>query len=207
MKNKVLPVSVLVLFMLMCINACGISKSRDSADMVSELNNRIIEGNISALDIVIVRIDFGSFSQDNASEIFVLCKILNTPHVAGLDKTVGILLDADSLEMVAYKEFAADKVVINCIQASDGQSRILVSKTTTYQGISTQEIQLLAVEGSQWVEIPIDALKIIGDESFYYMDIVDDLIIVASEDKLISSEEIVAVLKWNPETEQFVLEQ
>ena len=59
----------------------------------------------------------------------------------------------------------------------------------------------------QWVEIPIDALKIIGDESFYYMDIVDDLIIVASEDKLISSEEIVAVLKWNPETEQFVLEQ
>ena len=208
MKNKVLPVSVLVLFMLMCINACGISKSRDSADMVSELNNRIIEkvaenyeeGNISALDIVIVRIDFGSFSQDNASEIFVLCKILNTPHVAGLDKTVGILLDADSLEMVAYKEFAADKVVINCIQASDGQ-------TTTYQGISTQEIQLLAVEGSQWVEIPIDALKIIGDESFYYMDIVDDLIIVASEDKLISSEEIVAVLKWNPETEQFVLEQ
>ena len=121
MKNKVLPVSVLVLFMLMCINACGISKSRDSADMVSELNNRIIEkvaenyeeGNISALDIVIVRIDFGSFSQDNASEIFVLCKILNTPHVAGLDKTVGILLDADSLEMVAYKEFAADKVVIN----------------------------------------------------------------------------------------------
>lgn len=99
MKNKVLPVSVLVLFMLMCINACGISKSRDSADMVSELNNRIIEkvaenyeeGNISALDIVIVRIDFGSFSQDNASEIFVLCKILNTPHVAGLDKTVGIL--------------------------------------------------------------------------------------------------------------------
>lgn len=215
MKNKVLPVSVLVLFMLMCINACGISKSRDSADMVSELNNRIIEkvaenyeeGNISALDIVIVRIDFGSFSQDNASEIFVLCKILNTPHVAGLDKTVGILLDADSLEMVAYKEFSADKVVINCIQASDGQSRILVSKTTTYQGISTQEIQFLAVEGSQWVEIPIDALKIIGDESFYYMDIVDDLIIVASEDKLISSEEIVAVLKWNPETEQFVLEQ
>ena len=60
--------------------------------MVSELNNRIIEkvaenyeeGNISALDIVIVRIDFGSFSQDNASEIFVLCKNLNTPHVAGV---------------------------------------------------------------------------------------------------------------------------
>lgn len=97
------------------------------------------------------------------------CKILNTPHVAGLDKTVGVLLEAGSLEMVAYNEFAADKVVINCIQASDGQS------------------------------------KTIGDESFYYIG--DDLIIVASENKLISPEEIVAVLKWNPETDQFVLEQ
>ena len=50
-------------------------------------------------------------------------------------------------------------------------------------------------------------VKICLKINFYYMDIVDDLIIVASEDKLISSEEIVAVLKWNPETEQFVLEQ
>lgn len=214
-KNKVLPISALVLFMLMFISACGISKFSDNADMFSELNNWIIEkvienyedGNISASNIVIDRIYFGSFSQDNVSEIFVLCKILNTPHVAGLDKTVGILLEAGSLEMVAYKEFAADKVVINCIQASDGQSRILVLKTTTYQGISTQEIQLLAIEGSQWVEIPIDALKTIGDEAFYYIDIGDDLIIVTSENKLISPEEIVAVLKWNPETEQFVLEQ
>lgn len=214
-KNKVLPVSALVLFMLMFISACGsgISKSSDNVDVLSELNNWIIEkvmenyedGNISASDIVIDRIYFGSFSQDNTSEIFVLCKILNTPHVAGLDKTVGVLLEAGSLEMIAYNEFAADKVVINCIQASDGQSRILVLKTTTYQGISTQEIQLLAIEGSQWVEIPIDALKTMGDESFYY--IVDDLIIVASENELISPKEIIAVLKWNPETEQFVLEQ
>lgn len=214
-KNKVLTISVLMLFLLMFISACGISKSGDNADMLSELNDRIMEkvienyedGNISASDIVIDRIYFGSFSQDNVSEIFVLCKILNTPHAAGLDKTVGILLEAGSLEMAAYKEFAADKVVINCIQASDGQSRILVLKTTTYQGISTQEIQLLAIEGSQWVEIPIDALKTMGDEAFYYIDIGDDLIIVTSENKLISPEEIVAVLKWNPETEQFVLEQ
>lgn len=167
MKNKVLPVSVLVLFMLMCINACGISKSRDSADMVSELNNRIIEkvaenyeeGNISALDIVIVRIDFGSFSQDNASEIFVLCKILNTPHVAGLDKTVGILLDADSLEMVAYKEFAADKVVINCIQASDGQSRnIGIKNHNISRNINTGN-SAFSCQRQSWVEIPIDAAK------------------------------------------------
>lgn len=123
-------------------------------------------------------------------------------------KTVGILLDADSLEMVAYKEFAADKVVINCIQASDGQKQnIGIKNHNISRNINTGNSAFSCSRSSQWVEIPIDALKIIGDESFYYMDIVDDLIIVASEDKLISSEEIVAVLKWNPETEQFVLEQ
>lgn len=42
-KNKVLPVSVLVLFMLMFISACGISKSSDNVNMLSELNNWIIE--------------------------------------------------------------------------------------------------------------------------------------------------------------------
>lgn len=214
-KHKALPISVLVLLILMFISACGISKSSDNVDMLSELNDWMIEkvienyedGNISASDIVIDRIYFGSFSQDNVSEIFVLCKILNTPHAAGLDKTVGILLEAGSLEMVAYKEFAADKVVINSIQASDGQSRILVLKTTTYQGISAQEIQLLAIEGSQWAEIPIDALRTMGEESSYHIDIGDDLIIVTSENQSISPKEFVAVLKWNPETEQFVLEQ
>ncbi len=41
-------------------------------------------------------------------------------------------LDADSLEMVAYKEFAADKVVINCIQASDGQKQNIGIKNHKY---------------------------------------------------------------------------
>lgn len=40
-----------------------------------------------------------------------------------------------------------------------------------------------------------------GRGSFYYIDIAEDLIIVTSGDKL--PEEITAVLKWNPETEQF----
>lgn len=209
MKNKALPVLALALSVMMFLSGCGISKSGDNADVLSELNSRIIEkvienyedGSISASDIAIDCIYFGSFSQDNVSEMFVLCKLLNTPHTAGLDKTTGILLETDSLEMTAYKEFGADKVVINCIRTSDGQSRILVLKSTTYQGITTQEIQLLAIEGGQWAEIPIDALKTMGEEAFYYIDIAEDLIIVTSGDKL--PEEITAVLKWNPETEQF----
>ena len=46
----------------------------------------------------------------------VLCKNLHLPHAAELDKTVGVLMDADSLNMIAYREFTADKVVVSRLQ-------------------------------------------------------------------------------------------
>ena len=46
----------------------------------------------------------------------VLCKNLNLPHAAELEKIVGVLMDADSLNMIAYREFTADKVVVSRLQ-------------------------------------------------------------------------------------------
>jgi hypothetical protein len=74
MKNKVLPVSVLVLFMLMCINACGISKSRDSADMVSELNNRIIEK--VAENYALMHISINNTRTETGKTLFFILPIL-----------------------------------------------------------------------------------------------------------------------------------
>lgn len=220
MNSKKLLGSILLLFSLIFISACVTVKSSANTDMVSELSSLLIEkvlenyadGNvISEEDIAIDRIYYGSFSHENVSEILVLCKILNTSHVAGLDKTVAVLLEAESLELTAYQEFGADKVEIHCMQTSNGQSRILVSNTTVNQGISTQTVELFAIENSQWIEIPIDALKTFEElktlKEGYFCFIGDNLIIVVSESKLTRSEEIVEVLIWNPETEKFLLEQ
>ncbi len=209
MKNKVLMVLVIMLFTQIFLPAC----TKTTSNMVSDFNDYVVEkvvkkyedGDVRTTDIAIEYVYHGSFSRNNGNEIFVICKILNTPHVAGLDKTVCVLLDADSLEIVAYKEFAADKVEIRDIQTSNGQKKILVLQTTTYQGISTQEIHLFTIQDGQWKDIPIEFLRDLNDEYFYFIE--DDMIIVASDTKLTSLKDIIAVLIWNPDTEQYVLVQ
>lgn len=194
-------------------------------DVLSVPDDRFIEmvkenyedGEISTSDIVIDQIYYGSFSEEDVSEIFVLCKILNTPHAAGLDKKIGILLDAHTLEMVAYKEFGGDKTEISCMPMSNGQSRILFFQTSIYQGISTQTVELYAVQGSQWVEIPIDIMENVPAERrealegkcFCYLS-GERMVVVYEdnqfEDELTDSAEMIAMFIWNPDTGQFVLE-
>lgn len=152
--NKVSYKNVSMLIIILCtmiFSSCGKSDSINSSVSFVEIENGIIEkveenyedGNIKLSDISLEEIHYGSFSQKDTKEIFAICKILNTPHVAGLDKSVCILLTADSLEVKAYKEFASDETVINCMQTGKGLVRILVSETSTYQGVSSQDIRLL----------------------------------------------------------------
>lgn len=211
-KHKVMIISIVVLSIMM-ISACTKAESTGNDDMYTEFSNWISEkvienyedGNtISKSDIIVDQIQYGSFSQKDVSEILVLCKIQNLPHAAGLDKTVGIILAADTLEMLTYKEFPADKVAVRCFQTKDGQERIIVSKTATYQGISTQYISFFAIQGNEWIEMPIEDLDTFGDEYFCFIG--DDMLIVASTEKLTTPADIIAVLNWNPDTEQFVLE-
>lgn len=162
---KKLNVLVLMAACVFLLVSCG--REGDDRGAFSEFSEYVLEtvlesyedGEISREDIVIDRIYCGHFSQKDVNEIFVLCKILNTPHVAGLDKTAAVLLEADSLKKIAYKEFNADKVTIDCIQSSDGLSRILFTGTTIYQGISTQEIQLWSIQDGQWQDIPIEDME------------------------------------------------
>lgn len=160
-KLKNLTIISLLLLLLMFCSACA---AADNADTISELNKWILqkveennEVGVSASDIVIDRIYYGSFSQRDADEILVLCKFLNMSHTGGLDRTAGIIFSVDSMETVAYKEFGADEVTIDCIKTDNGESRILFTGTTTYQGVTTQDTQLFAIEDGQWVELPIDA--------------------------------------------------
>ena len=205
-RNIFFCFTVTLIFLL-----AGCGKASDSRNSFSELSEYIVEkvmknyedGNINQEDIMIDQIYYGHFSRKDVNEIFVLCKILNTPHVAGLDKTVAVLLKADSLEQIAYREFNADNIEIDCMPTSTGQSKILYIGTTTYQGISTQEIQLLNIQDNQWIDTPIEGLKNLEEEYFCFMG--NRAIIVSSLDQITNPADIIAVLKWNPDTEQFSL--
>lgn len=217
---------VFVLFSLLFISACAETEATTNDDLISRLNNQVIEkvlenyefSNISASDIVIDRIYCGSFSREDSYELFVVCKILNTTHAAGLDQKACVLLDANTWEMVTYKLFMGDETVINCMPVKNGQNRILFFQTAIYQGISTQKVELYAISDSQWVEIPIDIMEnvpmerkqALDGECFCYMS--GNRMVVVYEDNQFKDEltdpvEVVAIFIWDPDTEQFVLEQ
>lgn len=201
--------SVLLMLITLCIvifSSCGQSKSDN---IESSFMNLIVEtvkenyedGDISISDIEVEEIFCGTFSQNDVKEILVVCNILNQPHVAGLDKSVCILLTADSFEVESYKEFASDETVIKCMMAEDGLNRILVSEKTTYQGITSQDIQLFTIKDKQWVNTQIEALAELKDENFFL--ITDKSIIVTSKSNVTDVSDIVALLEWNPATGQF----
>lgn len=152
-RNSVLLIHVMVLCAII-FSSCGKVKSKNIDSSFIDIQNIIIQtvkknyedGDISESDIEVAEIHYGTFSQSIEKELFVICNILNQPHVAGLDKSVCLLLTADSLEMKAYKEFASDDTVIKCFLAEDGLSRILVSEKTTYQGITSQDIQFFMIK-------------------------------------------------------------
>lgn len=201
--------------MLICITLCAIVFSScgqsKATNIASSFENIIIEtvkenyedGEISVSDIVVSEIYYGTFSQSDAKEMLVVCNILNLPHVAGLDKSICILLTTDSLEVKSYKEFASDETVIKSMLTEDGFNRILVSRKTTYQGVSTQDIQLFSIQENQWVDIPIDVLNEFEEEQFFLLT--EDLVIVTSKSNVMDVSDIVAILEWNPKEGTFSL--
>lgn len=201
-------INIIVLAAVCAFVLVSCSKEAGDGSRFSEFSECILEtvmesyeeGDISREDIAIDRIYYGHFSQKDADEILVLCKILNTPHVAGLDKTVAVLLKADSLEKTAYKEFNADNVTIDCIRTSIGQSRILFIGTTVYQGLLTQEIQFWGIQDGRWMDIPIENLETISAGNFCFMG--DEEIIVSS---ITDHANIIAIFNWNPDEGKFLL--
>ena len=230
-KNRVWVVILMELFTFPFISACAATKPTANDGSISGLNDWVIEKvlenyedgvGISASDIVIDQIFYGSFSQEDTSEILVVCKILNTPHVAGLEQKVCVLLNDDTWEMIAYKLFKADETVISCMQTSSGQSRILFLGTWESTGVRSQCVELYAIQNSEWVNMTIDIMQavptekreLLEDNCFCY--IAGDRMVVVYEENYhiaISSDvianpiEVIAIFIWDPYTEQFALKQ
>lgn len=231
MKNKRLIISMLMLLVTAFFSACGEKEEPAAEDSwFSELNTlavgTVLEKSelkdlvqISASDIVIDQIYYGAFSQESANEIFVVCKILNTIHAVTCDRRAGVLFDADTLQLVAFKDFPGDETEVRCLQAGNGQKRILHLSNVIYQGFRSPYIKLYAVQGSEWVDIPIDIMEWIptelvsAEESYgvlcYYM--MDERLVVTWEsfprirpEQVSDPAELVGMYVWDPYKEQFV---
>lgn len=201
-------VLVILCIMVFFLIGCGkVNKEGALTELNKIVTEKVLENSelsdlIRDSDIVVDKIYYGAFSEENAEEVLVLCKVLNQPHAGGMDRTMVLVLQTDSLELVTYKEFSADKVIINCIQNDKGQSKVLFLGTTTYQGMAAQDIYLFSIQDKEWIGESIKDLYAISEEHFCL--IADDKIIVSSTENITKSSNIICVLRWNPETEQFL---
>ena len=205
--------AVVILLVAFLMAGCAGTKGIDETQLLSRLNNRVIEmvlendeteGAITASDIVIDQTIYGSFSEPEAEEVLVICKILNMPHVGGLDRRALIILGIDSMDVVAYTEIPADEVWVDILPMSNGQDRIIFSGKSTYQGISAQDIMSFCIQDGQWTEVPVEELEALGEACFYYPT--GDMMIVTSGTELTDPSNIVAILTWNQDAGEFILE-
>jgi len=157
---------------------------------------------VTASDVVIDQIFYGSFSKPEAEEVLVVCRILNMPHVGGFDRRAMIILEVESMDVVAYDEIPADKVWVSRLSMGNGQDRIIFSAQTTYQGISTQNVMYFCIENGQWTETPIEELAALGEDCFYFG--AGDVMLVTSGRELTGTSDITAILTWDQDTGKFI---
>ena len=106
------------------------------------------------LEIVIAKIHPGSFTQPDANEIFLDCWFKGMPHVGGLDSRAGILLNADTMTVIAYQEYLGDEITLSCPRTAKGQNRILCLRGSGSQGTRVQYISLWSVNDGRWEALP-----------------------------------------------------
>lgn len=207
--NRIITSYILILLLGLTMTSCG--NHRASVEGTVELEERVIEtimnnqeeGVFNRQDIVIDRIYYGSFSQEDKKEAFVVCKILGTVHVGGLGRKEGVIVDLTSLEVIAHRSFPYDDVSFSCLENSNAQTRILMIGTITYQGISTQDVCLLGVTENEWVNMPLKAIETIVDENHFFYASEDSLLVTYL--RPVSEKEVVLEeLMWDSGTEQFV---
>lgn len=241
MRN--VSISILMLSALFFLSACGGKgeEPEEEETWFSKLERLAVETVIEnseiygsmvergELEAAIDKIHSGSFSNENANEIFLDCRLLHMPHIGGLDTRAGILLNADTMELIAYKDFIGDEVLLNCLQTAKGQNRILSLTESGGQGNRGQWFELWGVRDGEWEELPTGIEEFIPEEykeistgvngtevgtgdSFCYMAGDGRLVVTYEEDDMDMffggvrvPSELTAILDWNPFQERFEL--
>lgn len=146
-----------------CASGEGADDSMVATESVDDINSLIVEkaerlaeeGTFEQGDIYVDTIHYGKYSQTEEEEMLALCKFKNNVHVAGMDRTLAIVFAVETMDVIAYKNFGADEVNLQCVP-TDGVTEILYEGSTTYQDITTEYKELYTIQGNEWVEIPLE---------------------------------------------------
>ncbi len=110
-------------------------------------------------DIRLVHMQAGSFSKNNADELFATFQLCNTPHTGGLDSKV-IALFSNNLKCLSYQMLPGDSVDIYHLSALNSKNYLLVSMISVNQGIETQTLAMYQITESRFKNISADFLNL-----------------------------------------------
>lgn len=137
-------------------------KQDDYLNSISDKSlNELIE-----LDSII----YGSFTEIGVFEILGIFKLKGTPHVAGLDRTIAAVYDANTFKLKTQKSFVADNVFIQVLENNNQRDSLLYIGTVKYQGYTSYDIQLLQSETDEWITKDISNEKFTNNHAFFYSD-------------------------------------
>ena len=199
MRTKLAALSsvvALVLFLSSCGNA---GASQNAAQLLQE---RLLSSAAALAEeahglpqtLSLESVHYGSFSSPTATELCALFKYDAPVHVEGLDRTLGVVYDADDLEVIAGCDFMADNVQVSFLPTVDGMERIIYLGTSTNQGLTSYTLELYKISGTAWEPMET-SLPAIDERSAVYL---------AGEKVLyVTLEDVCAAYEWNSKTEGF----
>lgn len=155
-----------------------------------------------SLLLVLENIQYGSFTKDHSYELLASFRHSSTPpHAAGLDRTIAAVYDVSTLKIRNQKTFAADEVSLYFLQGASGRSFILYMGATTYQGITTQVLELWRVDEDHWTSIPVSDQQL--DDSYAYALMGDQTLLIIDGLET-TAPDIIGSLVWDKEAAAFV---
>lgn len=115
-------------------------------------------------------IEYGAFTEVGAEEMMVQFKVMDVPHVAGLDRTVVLICDAKTLESKHQKTFMADRVTFHLLSDLNLKYEILYIGSTTYQGFTAYGIQRFDLSKGDWATVDVSDVVFSERDAFFFAD-------------------------------------
>ena len=136
---------------------------RDQDDYLSAMEDK----HISEL-LTFHSITYGSFTESDSSEMLVLFKVKDVPHVGGLDRTIAAIYDANTYLLKSQKTFVADYVSLQLLTDKNQRKNILYIGSVTYQGYTAYSIELLEIEKDRWLSKAISSEAFVENDAYAF---------------------------------------
>ncbi len=182
------PVFILILLAALVLSGCQLNKGDKDSDPVifsyAAVSQRIMDQIDRNLDdylmyeplrpladlIRLETIMYGSFTSPNASECVAIFKCTDAPHAVGLDRTLVVVCTADNLKWISQYSYGADQVSLALLDGSDHQQCFLFIGSSTFQGITATDIQVLQIQEGEWIVINVFEENPQADAVYSYSD-------------------------------------